>query len=179
MKRLFWMSLILSIATLGSAQNYTLGGMVAIGSLSTDEKNVEKQDLKFLEAMVGTFVDESTILQVRAGRMNPRKAEPSQLDLDYVAFTASYLFDTPLGQQGFFAGPAYYKGDYTHPGPLQPPGEETVRESVDKLGATGGVEGLFPLNQTLSIYGQISGHYIPLQNYQVTFEVGLGLVIRF
>lgn len=178
MKRLFWMGVILSIASLGAAQNFVLGGMYAIGSVSTEEKNVEKQDLRFQEVFAGMFLDDSTILQVRAGRMNPRKAEPTQLDLDYVAFTVSYMFDTALGQQGFYLGPSYYTGELIYPDPLQP-SEERVRENVDKLGGTGGVEGYFPLNQTFSIYGQVSGHYIPVENQQITFEVGLGLTIRF
>ena len=177
MKRLFWMGFLLTFAALGAAQNYTLGGMYAIGSVSTEEKNVEKQDLEFLEAFAGMFLDESTILQVRAGRMDPRKAEPVQLDLDYAAFTVSYMFDTALGQQGFYLGPSYYTGDLIS-NALQPEGEP-VRESVDKLGATGGIEGFFPLTQTLQIYGQVSGHYIPIEDQQITFEVGLGLAIRF
>jgi hypothetical protein len=178
MKRLFLMGLILAWAALGAAQNFTLGGMFAIGSVSTEEKNVEKADLKFLEVFAGMFMDESTILQIRAGRMEPRKAEPTQLDLDYVAFTASYMFDTALGQQGFYLGPSYYTGELIYPDPLQP-SEERVRESVGKLGGTGGVEGYFPLNQTFNIYGQVSAHYIPIEDQQITFEVGLGLAIRF
>ena len=43
----------------------------------------------------------------------------------------------------------------------------------------GGVEGFFPISGTFNVYGQIAGHYIPVSPHQITFDVGLGLVVRF
>ncbi len=178
MKRMLMVIGLMCVGSAGFSQNLIVGGMYGLGSNVSETEQVDKQDLKFREIFAGMFSEETTLLQIRAGRMEPRKAEPTQLDLKYVSFTVSYLFDTPLGQQGFFAGPSYYTGDLVYPDPLQPD-QPSVRESVSKLGAMGGVEGYFALTQTFSIYGQISGHYIPVQNRQLTFEAGLGLAIRF
>jgi len=178
MKRFFCMSIILSWAALAAAQNFSVGGLAAIGSNVTHGEQVDKEDLKFREFFVGLFIEENSLLQVRIGKMEPRKASDTQLNLDYVGLTVSYLFDTTMGQEGFFAGPSYYSGHLIYPNATQPD-QPPAMVSVSKIGAMGGVEGFFPISGTFNVYGQIAGHYIPVSPHQITFDVGLGLVVRF
>ena len=178
MKRFLCMGIILSWAALAAAQNITVGGMAALGSNVSSGEQVDKQDLKFREFFAGLFIEETTVLQLRVGKMQPRKISDTQLDLNYVGVTVSYLFDTSIGQEGFFAGPSYYTGHLIYPDVTQPD-QPPLRVSVSKIGAMGGVEGFFPITNTFRIYGQIAGHYIPVSPHQITFDVGLGLVVRF
>jgi len=178
MKRMFLLIGMICAASAGFSQDFILGGMCGIGSTVAEEANVDKQDLKLTEVFVAIFTEESTLLQLRAGRIKTRIADPTQMDLNYVSFTVNYLFDNPLGQYGLFAGPAYYTGKISYPNPIQP-NTEPIQQEGHKLGAMAGVEGFFPLNQTFQIYSQISWHYIPLQVRQFTFQLGLGLAIRF
>jgi len=171
---------LLLVAAAGwSGDYFTLGGMWGYGSNVSDKVDVQKQDLEHQELFAAITLEEETLLTLRAGRIQPREEGPTDLELDYVAMTVTYLFDTRLGTTGFYGGPAYYMGDIFHFNPELPAGTQRWTEEVDKFGATAGVEAFFPLSQTFMIYAQIAGHYIPADQEQFTMHLGVGLAVRF
>jgi hypothetical protein len=158
---------------------FTVGGMWAYGSNVSSGVDVQKQDLEVWEGFAAITLEEETFLALRGGSISPRETTDTDLDLDFLAMTVSYLFPNPLGSSGFYAGPAYYSGDIVHFDPELPADTQHWTEEVEKLGATFGVEALFPLSQSLHIYAQLSGHYIPADEEQVTMQLGLGVAARF
>ena len=164
-------------ASAGWAGDYfTLGGMWGYGSNVSSGVDVQTQDLEHQELFGAITLEEETFLTLRAGRIQPRKQGSTDLDLDYVAMTVSYMLDTPLGTTGFYGGPAYYMGDILH---FASGGTPQRLEDVNKFGATAGVEAFFPLSQVLQIYAQVAGHYIPADQEQITMSLGIGLAVRF
>lgn len=158
---------------------FTFGGMWGYGSNVSDKMDVQKQDLEHQELFAAITLEEDTLLTLRAGRIQPRQAGPTDMDLDYLAMTVTYLLDTPLGTTGFYGGPAHYSGDIYHFNPALPVGTQNWTEDVDKFGATAGVESFFPLSQVFQIYAQIAGHYIPAEQDHYTIHIGVGLAVRF
>jgi hypothetical protein len=158
---------------------FTVGGMWGFGSNVSDKVDVQKQDLEHQEVFAAITLEEETFLTLRAGRIQPRKEGPTDLDLDYLGLTVTYLLDTPLGSTGFYGGPSYYMGDIVHFNPELPAGTQRWTEDVNKFGATGGVEAFFPLSRAFQVYAQIAGHYIPADEEQFTMHLGVGLSVRF
>ena len=180
MRRFGFALLCLMAAAAGwSGDYFTLGGMWGYGSNASENVDVQKQDLEHQELFLSIMLDEETHLTLRAGRIQPRESGETDLDLDYVAMTVSYLFDTPLGATGFYGGPSFYTGEIDHFNPELPTGTQHWTEDVEKLGATVGVEAFFPLSQVFQIYAQIGGHYIPADQEQMTMQLGIGLSVKF
>jgi hypothetical protein len=170
---------LLAAAAGWSGDYFTLGGMWGYGSNVSEKVDVQKQDLEHRELFLSIMLDEETHLALRGGRIQPKESGESDLDLDYLAMTVSYLFDTPLGITGFYGGPSYYDGEIDHFNPELPVGTQYWTEDVEKLGATVGVEAFFPLSRVFQIYAQLGGHYIPADDEQMTMQLGIGLSIKF
>ena len=161
------------------SQNLQFGGSLGIGNSVLKPHDEEKRDLKSLGIYLFTNLEEDTLLQLRGGEIKTRKTEEGyRFNLNYYSLTVSYLFDTQIGEAGFFGGISYYKGE----------NEKIIEENenqvvqkidVDKIGAQAGLETYIPMTKRTSLYLNLELHYIPIKDAVFALNIQGGILIRF
>jgi len=175
----FIILLFLLFSSILFPQNLQFGGSLGIGNSVLRPHDEEKRDLKSLGIYLFTNLEEDTLLQLRGGKIETRREkEGYRFDLNYYALTVSYLFNTQIGDAGFFGGISYYNGEneriITH-------GENQAIQKidVDKIGAEAGLETYIPLTKRTSIYLNAELHYIPIKDAVFAFNLQGGILIKF
>lgn len=176
-KYLFFALLIFSLA--GFAQNLQFGGALGIGNSIIQPHEKEKRDLKSLCLYLFTNLEEDTLLQLRGGKIETRKEkEGYKFDLKYYGLTVSYLFDTQLGDAGFFGGISYYTG--MNERVIIKDGNQAFQKiDVDKIGAMAGLETYIPFTKKISGYLNLELHYIPIEDTVFALNIQGGILVKF
>ena len=178
MKKYFIFALLIFSFT-GFAQNLQFGGAFGIGNSIIQPHDEEKRDLKSLGLYLFTNLEEDTLLQIRGGKIETRKEkEGYRFDLKYYGLTVSYLFDTQIGDAGFFGGISYYNG--MNKKVIIKDGNQAFQEiDVDKIGAMAGLETYIPFTKKIFGYLDLELHYIPIEDTVYALNIQGGILIKF
>ena len=130
-----------------------------------------------LELQVGLVTEPRTLLQVRLGRID--FGSDDQLggfldpQLEYATISGEYRFYKNWYDSGIFLGLGGYRLSGIVGGPSGAEDDDTA------IGITGGVTGEFELTRHFALLGQISAHYVDLDESPL-FANGLaGVAIKF
>lgn len=178
MRKVFLLLLIF-FSAYGFSQNLQIGGALGIGNSVLRPHDEEKRDLKSLNLYLFTNLEEDTLLQLRGGKIETRKEEEDyKFNLNYYGLTVSYLFDTQIGNAGFFGGISYYNGTNER---MITEGENQVIQKidVDKIGAMAGLETYIPMTRRISLYLDLELHYIPIKDAVFALNLQGGITIKF
>ncbi len=175
----FYFLFFLFFSSIVFSQNLQFGGAIGIGNSVLRPHDEEKRDLKSLGIYLFTNLEEDTLLQLRAGKIETRREkEDYRFDLNYYSLTISYLFDTQIGDAGFFGGISYYKGENEKTLILDE-NQVVQKIDVDKIGAMAGLETYIPITKRTSIYLNAELHYIPIEDAVFAFNIQGGILIKF
>jgi hypothetical protein len=128
-----------------------------------------------LELQVGLFTEPRTILQLRLGRLDfaneDRLGDVLGPQLDYATISGEYRLYENWYDSGIFLGLGAYKlsGDRLGGG----------SEDRTVLGLTAGVTAEFEIVQHFSLLGQISGHYVDLDQANLFATAMAGASVKF
>ena len=164
------------LAAAEQQENYTfslglLGGVG--GALDADPDPGLGQRSWALAA--GMVTASRTLVVVRAGRLeiegDPAFERFSQADLEYVNIAGEYRFAQPTYDYGMYFGLGYYRMN----------GDLLVGGNLDEsdLGIVLGLTGDFDVTRYLSVIGEISGHYVFLDDANIFGMANVGLAIHF
>lgn len=178
MRKLLFLAVYL-FSYVGFSQNLQFGGALGIGNSILRPHDEEKRDLKSLGIYLFTNLEEDTLLQLRGGKIETRKEEEGyKFNLNYYGLTVSYLFDTQIGEAGFFGGISYYNG--TNQKIITQGENQFVQDiDVDKIGAMAGLETYIPMTRRISLYLDVELHYIPIKDAVFALNLQGGITIKF
>jgi len=155
----------------------TVGVLGGIGGpLSADEPDPGTGQ-RALELQIGLVTEPRTLLELRVGRLD--FGEDDQLgdffdpQLDYVTISGEYRFYKNWYDSGIFIGLGGYRLSGIVGGPFGSDDDKTV------VGLTGGVTGEFEIARHFSLLGQISGHYVDLDESPLFATAMAGVNVRF
>lgn len=157
-------------------ENYTftlglLGGVG--GALDADPDPGFGQRSWALSA--GMVTASRTLVVVRAGRLeiegDPAFERFTRADLEYVNIAGEYRFAQPTYDYGMYFGLGHYRMN----------GDLLVGGNLDEsdLGIVLGLTGDFDVTRYLSVIGEISGHYVFLDDANIFGMANVGLAIHF
>ncbi|MEJ5165655.1 MAG: hypothetical protein WHV67_01355 [Thermoanaerobaculia bacterium] len=177
--RKFSFLFFLFFSSFALSQNLQIGGALGIGNSVLRPHDEEKRDLRSLGFYLFTNLEEDTLLQLRGGKIETRKEEEGyKFDLKYYGLTVSYLFDTQIGEAGFFGGISYYNG--TNQKIITQGENQFIQEiDVDKIGAMAGLETYIPMTKRISLYLDVELHYIPIKDAVFALNLQGGITIKF
>lgn len=178
MRKIFFLFFLI-FSTLGLCQNLQIGGALGIGNSVLRPHDEEKRDLKSFGLYLFTNLEEDTLLQLRGGKIETRKEEEGyKFNLKYYGLTVSYLFDTQIGNAGFFGGISYYNG--TNQKIITQGENQFVQDiDVDKIGAMAGLETYIPMTKRISLYLDLELHYIPIKDAVFALNLQGGITVKF
>lgn len=178
MKKIFFLFIFI-FSVSGFSQNLEFGGALGIGNSVLKPHDEEKRDLKSLNFYLFTNLEEDTLLQARGGKIETRKEDEGyRFDLKYFGLTVSYLFETQIGEAGFFGGISYYNGENERI--LTNDGNQIVQKiDVDKIGAMAGLETYIPVTKRTLFYLDVELHYIPIEDTVYALNLQGGILVRF
>jgi hypothetical protein len=151
-----------------------LGGIG--GPLSADEPDPGTGQ-RSLELQIGLVTEPRTLLELRFGRLD--FGEDDQLgnfldpQLDYVTISGEYRFYKNWYDSGIFLGLGGYRLSGIVGGPFGKDDKDTA------VGVTGGVTGEFEITTHFSLLGEISGHYVDLDQSPLFAAAMAGVNLRF
>ncbi|HXT19841.1 MAG TPA: hypothetical protein VN923_03745 [Thermoanaerobaculia bacterium] len=151
-----------------------LGGVG--GPLDADEPDPGTSQ-QTLELQLGLVTEPRTLLQLRVGRIDfdedDRLGDVFSPQLEYATIAGEYRFYKNWYDSGVFLGLGGYRlsGDSSFVGGRSR--EETA------VGITGGVTGEFEITQHFALLGQISGHYVDLDQSPIFATAMGGVSLRF
>ena len=128
-----------------------------------------------LELQVGLVTEPRTLLQLRVGRIefdeDDLLGDIFAPQLEYVTIGGEYRFYKNWYDSGIFLGLGGYRLT----------GEDFGGGSRDEtaIGVTGGVTGEFEITQHFALLGQISGHYVDLDQSQLFATAMGGVAVKF
>ena len=151
-----------------------LGGIG--GPLDADEPNPGTGQ-RSLQLQIGLVTEPRTLLELRVGRLD--FGEGDQLgdffepQLDYVTISGEYRFYRNWYDSGIFLGLGGYRLSGLVGGPLGRDDDDTA------VGLTAGVTGEFEITTHFSLLGEISGHYVDLDESPLFAAALAGVNVRF
>ena len=155
--------------------NFGLLGGVG-GPLDADDPDPGFSHPAF-EFQVGLVTEPRTLVQLRLGRIDfgdeDQLGNTFRPELDYVTLAGEYRVYRNWYDSGIFLGLGGYRlsGDQGAVG-----GHEDEHTAI---GLTGGVTGEFEITRHFAILGQLSGHYVDLDEAQLFTTAMGGLAIKF
>jgi hypothetical protein len=151
-----------------------LGG--AGGALDADPPDPGLSQ-RSLELQLGLVTEPRTMLELRLGRIDFGSGDQlgGVVDprLEYATVSGEYRFYRNWYDSGIFLG----LGGYRLTGDEGAPGGRAHEETV--LGLTAGVTGEFEIAQHFALLGQLSGHYVNLDQAQLFANALAGVAVKF
>lgn len=171
--------LIVAEAPLAAAEQtesytYTLGLLGGVGGALDADPDPGLGERSWALA-AGMITAQRTLVVVRAGRLeidgDPAFERFSQADLEYVNIAGEYRFAQPTYDYGMYLGLGYYRMN----GELLAGGNSSDYD----LGIVLGLTGDFDVTRYLSVIGEISGHYVFLNDASIFAMANIGLAVHF
>lgn len=164
----------LAAAEQQESYTFTLGLLGGVGgALDADPDPGLGQTSWALAA--GMVTAPRTLVVVRAGRLaiegDPAFERFAQADLEYINIAGEYRFAQPTYDFGTYLGLGYYRMN----GELLAGGES----SESDLGIVLGLTGDFDITRYLSVIGEVSGHYVFLDDASIYAMANIGLAVHF
>ncbi|MEO7972168.1 MAG: hypothetical protein ABIU84_01165 [Thermoanaerobaculia bacterium] len=164
----------LAAAEQQESYTFTLGLLGGIGGPLDAEPDPGLSQTSWALA-AGMVTAPRTLVVVRAGRLaiegDPAFERFSQADLEYVNIAGEYRFAQPTYDYGTYIGLGYYRMN----GDLLAGGESSETD----LGIVLGFTGDFDITRYLSVIGEISGHYVFLDDASIYAMANIGLAVHF
>jgi len=151
-----------------------LGGIG--GPLDADDPDPGTSQ-RSMELQLGLVTEPRTLLQLRVGRIDfgdeDRLGNVFSPQLEYATVAGEYRFYKNWYDSGVFFGLGGYRlsGRFGHP--ANPEDDDTA------IGVTGGVTGDFEITRHFALLGQISGHYVDLDQATLFATAMGGVSVKF
>lgn len=164
----------LAAAEQQESYTFTLGLLGGLGGALDAEPDPGLGQTSWALA-AGMVTAPRTLVVVRAGRLaiegDPAFERFAKADLEYVNIAGEYRFAQPTYDYGTYIGLGYYqmKGDLLT-------GGETKESD---LGIVLGLTGDFDITRYLSFIGEVSAHYVFLDDASIYAMANVGLAIHF
>lgn len=164
----------LAAAEQQESYTFTLGLLGGLGGALDAEPDPGLNQTSWALA-AGMVTAPRTLVVVRAGRLSidgdPAFERFAQADLEYVNIAGEYRFAQPTYDYGTYIGLGYYqlKGDLLTGGEIQ----------ESDLGIVLGLTGDFDITRYLSVIGEVSAHYVFLDDASIYAMANIGLAVHF
>ena len=180
-----WLAVLALLCALGAAaparaaepyvMSFSVLGGIG-GPLDADEPDPGMSQ-RSLELQLGLVTEPRTLLNLRLGRIDfgSDDALGGFLDpqLEYATIAGEYRFYKNWYDSGIFLGLGGYRLTGIVGGPAGREDDETA------IGLTGGVTGEFEITRHFALLGQISGHYVDLDESPIFATAMGGVSLRF
>jgi len=164
----------LTAAEQTDSYTFTLGLLGGVGGALDADPDPGLEERSWALA-AGMITAPRTLVVMRAGRLEiegaPAFERFAQADLEYVNIAGEYRFAQPTYDYGMYLGLGYYQMD----GALLAGGSASDSDVGIVLGLTGD----FDVTRYLSVIGEISGHYVFLDDANIFAMANIGLAVHF
>jgi len=164
----------LAAAEQQESYTFTLGLLGGVGGALDADPDPGLGETSWALA-AGMVTAPRTLVVIRAGRLaiegDPEFERFAQADLEYVNISGEYRFAQPTYDFGTYLGLGYYRMN----GDLLVGGET----SESDLGIVLGLTGDFDITRYLSFIGEVSAHYVFLDDASIYAMANVGLAVHF